>query len=142
MRRPLVWEDPNNHCYGCSPTNAQGLRMQFFETAAGVEADYTAPDHVEGAPGVIHGGIQATLLDEVFCMAVHAKHGGRIVTGELTIRYRRAAPTNTALVVRGHVVEERTRSFLVEGGIHLAATGEELTRARGHIFRRPDDPVA
>ena len=38
------------------------------------------------------------------------------------------------LCVRGRVVEDRDSSFIIEGGIHLAATGEELTRARGRFF--------
>jgi len=139
MRRPLAWGDSSSRCYGCSPDNPQGLRLSFFETDAGVEIDYVAPDHVEGAPGVVHGGVQATLLDEAFCMTVHAKHGRHVVTGELTVRYRRPVPTGTPLRVCGRIVEARTRSFLVEGGIHLASTGEELTRGRGHIFVAPEN---
>lgn len=142
MRRPLAWAGSDSRCYGCSPANPHGLHLRFFETDDGVEIDYTAPDHVEGAPGVIHGGVQATLLDEAFCMVVHAKHGHHVVTGELTVRYHRPVPTGTPLVVRGRIVEARTRRFLVEGAIHLAATGEELTRGRGHIFAPTTPPGA
>ena len=140
MRRPLAWGDPSNRCYGCGPHNPQGLRLSFFETDEGVEIDYTAPDHVEGAPGIVHGGVQATLLDEAFCMTVHAKHGRHVVTGELTVRYRRPVPTGTPLLVRGRIVEAHRGRFVVEGGIHLAGTDEELTRGRGQIFVPPEDP--
>src|SRR5262249_20775572 len=77
MRRPVVWSDPTNRCFGCSPDNPHGLGLRFFETDAGVEIDYTAPDRVEGAPGIVHGGVQATILDEAFCVTVHAKRGHR-----------------------------------------------------------------
>lgn len=138
MRRPLVWDGPPSRCFGCSPANPRGLHLRFLETDDGVEVDYTAPDDMEGAPGILHGGVQATILDEAFCMTVHAKRGHQVLTGELTVRYRRPVPTGTSLLVRGRIVEERRRSFVVEGGIHLAATGEELTRGRAHIFVAPD----
>jgi acyl-CoA thioesterase FadM len=70
-------------------------------------------------------------------MTAFAKRGTGVVTGELTVRYLRPAPTDTPLLVRGRIVEARGRSFLIEGGIHLAATGDELTRGRGRFFAAP-----
>lgn len=137
MRRPVSFANGPGTCFGCGANNASGLRLEFFETDDGVEVSYTAPKHLEGAPGIIHGGIQGTLLDEAFCMTAHAKRGTGVVTGELTVRYLRPAPTGTPLLVRGQIVEERGRSFVIEGGIYLAATGEELTRGRGRFFAAP-----
>jgi acyl-coenzyme A thioesterase PaaI-like protein len=60
-------------CYGCGQKNAQGLRMRFTHLADGsAECIYTAEAHLAGAPGVIHGGVQATLLDEVMGHAIHS----------------------------------------------------------------------
>ena len=134
MRRSITYGNGPNGCFGCSPTNAAGLRLQFFETDDGVEVEYCAPTHMEGAPGVVHGGIQATLLDEALCMTAHAKVGTSVVTGELTIRYIRPVPTATPIIARGRIVERKGKSSFIEGGIYLASTGEELTRARGRFF--------
>jgi len=98
--------------------------------------------HLDGAPGIIHGGIQGTLLDEAMCMAVYAKRGVGVVTGELTVRYRKPVPSGTPLVVRSHIREDRGRTFVIEGGIHLAESGEELTRARGLFFLSPEVTAA
>ena len=134
MRRRVTYGSETNGCFGCSPTNAAGLRLEFFETDDGVEVEYVAPGHQEGAPGVVHGGIQATLLDEALCMTAHAKLGTSVVTGELTIRYIRPVPTATPIIARGRIVERKGKSAFIEGGIYLADTGEELTRARGRFF--------
>jgi uncharacterized protein (TIGR00369 family) len=134
MRRQISYGDKTNGCFGCSPTNPSGLRLQFVETDDGVEVEYVAPRHQQGAPGVVHGGIQATLLDEALCMTAHAKTGTSVVTGELTIRYVRPVPTATRIIARGRIVERKGNSAFIEGGIYLAETGEELTRARGRFF--------
>jgi acyl-CoA thioesterase FadM len=75
-------------------------------------------------------------------MAVYAKRGVGVVTGELTVRYRKPVPSGTRVRIRSRIVEERGRTFLLEGGIHLADTGEELTRARGRFVLAPERMAA
>lgn len=138
MRRPVVFREGPNRCFGCGTANALGLRLEFFETDDGVEVDWVAPAHVEGAPGIVHGGIQGTLLDEAFCMTAYAKRGTPVVTGELTVRYRRPVPVAVPLLVRGRIMEEDARSFIIAGGIYRAATAEALTEGRGRFFVAQD----
>ncbi|MBI1817412.1 MAG: PaaI family thioesterase [Deltaproteobacteria bacterium] len=138
MRRPIVYDHEYNGCFGCGPHNPAGLRLRFFETEDGVEVEYNVPPHLEGAAGVVHGGIQATLLDETLCMTAYAKLGHSVVTGELSVRYVRPAPTGAPLLARGRIVETKERSAFIEGAIYLQSTGEELTRARGRFFRHAE----
>ncbi|HEY8513910.1 MAG TPA: PaaI family thioesterase [Candidatus Binatia bacterium] len=135
MRRPIRFdEDRSGTCFGCGSANPSGLHLEFYETEDGVEVEYTAPEVLAGAPGVVHGGIQATLLDEAMCMTAFAKEGTGVVTGELTVRYLRTVPTGKPLVIRGRITERRDRSFFISGSIALAETQEELTRAQGRFF--------
>jgi len=135
MRRQIWFaNDRDGGCYGCGPRNPSGLRLSFFETDAGVEVEYAVPADMRGAPGIVHGGVQATLLDEAMCMTAYAKGGTPVVTGELTVRYLSAVPTETPLLIRGTITETRGRSFFIAGSIVLAASGEELTRAQGRFF--------
>ena len=134
MRRPIVYGNGPNHCFGCGPTNPAGLRLRFIESDEGVEVEYTVPSHLQGAAGIVHGGIQATLLDETLCMTAYAKAGTPVFTGELTVRYLRPVPTETALRVYGRIVEAKAKGWIIEGAITLAATAAELTRARGRFF--------
>jgi uncharacterized protein (TIGR00369 family) len=137
MRRRVVYANGTNRCFGCGPANPAGLRLSFFETSEGVEVEYSVPSALEGAPGVAHGGIQATLLDETLCMTAYAKWGTSVLTGELTVRYLRPVPTATPLLVRGRLVETKGKSAFIEGAIYLANSTDELTRARGRFFASP-----
>lgn len=134
-RRKVVFDEGRpNTCFGCGGDNPGGLRLEFHETDEGIEVEYSVPEAMQGAPGIAHGGIQATLLDEALCMVAYAKLGTPVFTGELTVRYLKPVPTLTPLVVRSRIVETRGRSSFIEGAIHLADSGEELTRARGRFF--------
>lgn len=134
----LRFDEADNRCFGCSPHNEQGLQLTFTHVAPStVEGRYTAGAHTCGQPGVIHGGVQATLLDEAIGFAVHAHEDpdgsgtvrlAPIVTVDFALRYRRPAPTEVELVLRGEVLRVEDRDY------HCAATisstdGEVLTTA-------------
>lgn len=135
MRRQIWFDaDHEGRCFGCGPANPSGLKLRFYETDDGVESEYVVPSDLDGAPGIVHGGIQATLLDEVMCMTAYAKAGTGVVTGELTVRYLRPAPSGMPLLLAGRITQTRGRSFFIAGSIRLADGGEELTRAQGRFF--------
>jgi len=132
-----------NRCFGCSPDNPRGLRLRFESGDDGeVWTEYAAPEELCGAPGVVHGGIQAALLDEVLG---HAAHVGSqeddfdLVTVDFRLRYRRPAPTGTPLRIRGRLLRAEDRDYYVEGEI-VDATGEVLTRAEARWRRIPPRP--
>ena len=128
---PIVFDDPDNFCFGCSPHNDAGLKLEFVrasETAA--ESRYTCPPHLVGPPGVVHGGVQAALLDEVMGAAAHLAFDDErvsVVTADFRLRYRRPVPAGQELRIRGEVVRREDRDIFVEGSICDAA-GEVLTR--------------
>ena len=46
-----------------------GLRLRFFRDADGVRCETTIAPAFQGRPTVVHGGIQAVVLDETCCAA-------------------------------------------------------------------------
>jgi acyl-coenzyme A thioesterase PaaI-like protein len=57
---------PAGRCFGCGPSNAEGLRIRSFPSATDedeVVADWTPARHHEAFDGVLNGGIIGTLLD-------------------------------------------------------------------------------
>lgn len=56
---------PDYQCFGCSPHNSSGLRLSFFESADGLETPLRLGREHESYPGVVHGGIVATVCDEI-----------------------------------------------------------------------------
>jgi uncharacterized protein (TIGR00369 family) len=121
-------------CFGCGQENHQGLRLRFRRLADGsVETSVRLAEHFCGVDGVVHGGIQATILDEVCGVAAQLAlpddaSANPCVTAELSMRFRRAVPMAEVVVARARVVEVAGRSFHVEGAI-VGSDGAELTTA-------------
>ena len=138
----FVRDDSENVCFGCSPHNPRGLQLRFTRTGDNtVTCRFTAASHLAGAPGVVHGGIQATVLDEALGMAARTGFGGEeepsLVTAEFRLQYRRPVPLGEPVVVRAELVRADGRDFHVEGRIESEA-GEVLTLAEAR-WRRIDD---
>lgn len=123
-------------CFGCSSANASGLQLRFRRRGEEIHAAVTVADRFHGAPGVTHGGIVATLLDEVSCAAAVFLRDRHVVTGELQIRYARPCPVETPLALAARVIEETARWFVIEGRVER--DGELLARSTGKFFFRRD----
>ncbi|HET9843491.1 MAG TPA: PaaI family thioesterase [Gammaproteobacteria bacterium] len=54
---------PENICFGCGPSNTQGLRIKSFVKGQQVIANWQAEKYHEAFPGILNGGIIGTLLD-------------------------------------------------------------------------------
>jgi acyl-coenzyme A thioesterase PaaI-like protein len=128
-------------CFGCSPSNPAGLGMRFRRVRDRVVARHTIADRFHGAPGVAHGGIVATLLDEVSCAAIHFIADRWVMTGELSVRYERPCPVEAPLEI-GAAITDRThpRYWVVEAEIHHGGT--RVARSRGKFFLRDEAPDA
>lgn len=134
-----VWDDPDNHCFGCSPHNPRGLQLRCTRTGERtVEVRFVAEPSLAGAEGVVHGGIQAALLDEALGMAVHtapeAAPRTSVVTADFSLRYRSPVPVGQPLVIHGELVRCEGRSFHVAGRIE-DADGRVLTVATARWVR-------
>ena len=89
-------KQPNSKmCFICGLENPIGLHLHIYETEPGViESKYIAPDHFQGYPGVLHGGIVAAILDEISGRAHmgDAENPRFMFTGKLEIKYRKNVP--------------------------------------------------
>jgi acyl-coenzyme A thioesterase PaaI-like protein len=137
-------KDPSNRCFACSPHNEHGLRMNFVRTGPrSVESHYSVEPYLCGATGVVHGGIQATLLDDTMGKAAQLHMGlgweqARIATVEFRIRYRRPVPVEKPLTIRAELVRTEGRDLYMKGQI-LNAAEEVLTTAEAR-WRELDMP--
>jgi uncharacterized protein (TIGR00369 family) len=120
-------------CFGCSPSNPIGLRLTFRRAGDAVASTHTIRDDFHGAPGIAHGGIVATLLDEVSCAAVHFLRGSYVVTGELSVRYHAPCPVGRPLTLTARpVAQTHPRYLVVEAEVH---DGDVLVaRSTGKFF--------
>jgi acyl-coenzyme A thioesterase PaaI-like protein len=94
-------------CYVCGPENVSGLRVPFrADGAHGSWALYTARPEHEGWPGLLHGGVIFSLMDEALGWAVHFQ-GFYGVTAKIDTRFRRPISTGTRLMIKAWTVERR-----------------------------------
>lgn len=120
-------------CFGCSPTSEAGLKLSFFRNGDEICSRYAIPNRFHGAPGVAHGGIVATLFDEVSCATVFFSTDSGVVTGELTVRYMKPCPIERELLTRGRIVDRSHEKYaVVECGLF---DGDELlAKSTGRFF--------
>ena len=135
----MLNRQPNSrYCFICGLQNAVGLKMALYNDLdkQQVVSTVTVPDHFQGYPGVVHGGIVASILDEVASRAVLIDGGDEdlMVTLKIEVKYRQPTPTGTPLTVVGRVTQPGRTRARAHGEIRLpdgALTAEaDLTLAR------------
>jgi uncharacterized protein (TIGR00369 family) len=126
----LLYHGPQNHCFGCGPTNPVGLQLHFDITPdSAVVCQAVISDQYEGPPGYLHGGIIATLLDEAMSKANRA-HGVTAMTRQMQVEYLRPVPSGAAIRIEGQVTRSEGRKHWTEARI-LSAEGTVLAHASG-----------
>ncbi|HDP76205.1 MAG TPA: PaaI family thioesterase [Bacteroidales bacterium] len=80
---------PDHGCFCCSSKNPIGLKLSFWydELNQTVETRWLPHANYQGYHGVLHGGIQSTLMDEVASWAIYILEGTAGVTHSMEIRY-------------------------------------------------------
>ncbi|MDE3228623.1 MAG: PaaI family thioesterase, partial [Chloroflexota bacterium] len=107
-------------CFGCGMRNLNGLRLVFRTEGDLIVAEITPDERFQGFPGVLHGGVLATMLDETLSRA--AVFAGKwMMTARLELRYRRAAPVGQTLRVAARPTRVRSRMVSATGAITLAS---------------------
>jgi acyl-coenzyme A thioesterase PaaI-like protein len=87
IKNPFA-ELPGYSCFGCSPTNENGLRMRFREDGDEIICSWTPESRFAGYGGIVHGGIQATLHDEIASWVMMVKLRTAGFTERLEMDYR------------------------------------------------------
>jgi acyl-coenzyme A thioesterase PaaI-like protein len=137
-------KQPNSKmCFICGLENPVGLHLHMYEVEPGViETKYTAPDHFQGYPGVLHGGIVGAIIDEISGRA----HMGSdpndprfMFTAKLEVKYRKNVPVGKPLKIIGKAGRSRARSAEAWAGIYDAETNELLAEGNTLLINVPDD---
>ncbi len=80
---------PGYNCFGCCDKNPLGLKMKFTEQEDHVRSEWIANPDFQGYNNVLHGGIQASLIDEIAGWTIFVKANTGGVTSRLEIQYRK-----------------------------------------------------
>ena len=132
-----------NWCFGCGPSNPQGLHLQFAfdrHDPRGITA--TAIVELtrfhEGPPGHIHGGVIAVLMDEAMSK-LNAPLDVLAMTRHMEVDYLRPCPLGVPLtLVSFHLRREGRKLFHQAELSH--PDGSVLARGKG-LFLAIDPAV-
>jgi acyl-coenzyme A thioesterase PaaI-like protein len=137
-------KQPNSKmCFICGLENPVGLHLHIYEVEPGViETTYTAPEHFQGYPGVLHGGIVGALIDEVSARAQMGSDPNDprfMFTAKLEVKYRQNVPIGKLLKIVGKAGKTRSKSAEAWAGIYNAETNELLAEGNTLLINVPDE---
>ena len=137
LRRPAIANEfmralPHTHsCFVCGESNASGLRLRFETDGLRVQTRFTpSPGHV-GFKKTIHGGLIATVLDEIMVWACAVQTRRFAYCAELNVRFNHPLRPGEESVAIAELVNNR-RNRLCEAKAELrTAAGRLLASATG-----------
>ncbi len=128
-------------CFVCGLENPVGLHLNFYKTGPGeVTVNFTPSEHYQGYPGVLHGGIVASILDEAAGRAHMGIFPPRFMfTAKLEVKYRKNIPIGKPLKIVGKAGKDRGRMAEGWSGIYNQE-GELLAEANALLVDVPNPP--
>ena len=141
-------KQPNsNDCFVCGRKNPIGLYLQFYDNGENeVTSHYTVASRYQGYPGIVHGGVLASMLDEVVArVSMIGDPHHFMMSVRLEVLYRKPVPIETPLTIKGTSI--RLRGRLGKAGQHttdrsravgVAALGQAGRSVWRNILARPN----
>lgn len=139
MRVPVGNPYPTKDCFMCGPASECGLHLEFFWDAdlREVTADYLPERRFVGQGDILHGAIQAGLLDEAMGWTIHAEFGESAVTTNLNVDFLRPVYIRGTAVRVSCRMTERTGSRVTLSASIVDSDGTRCTVATGtfHVVK-------
>jgi uncharacterized protein (TIGR00369 family) len=122
----------DHNCFACGGANPIGMHLSIELGEGTATSTWVPGPNFEGWEEKVHGGVLATLLDEVMAWAP-SSFDSWAVTAEISIRYRSPAEPGQPLTARGWVTERRRRIYQVRGEIR-DGEGRLIAEAQGRFL--------
>ncbi|HXA43051.1 MAG TPA: PaaI family thioesterase [Candidatus Solibacter sp.] len=124
-------------CFVCGSTNPGGLKLIYRQEGDEIVTEFVGSPQHQGFPGVVHGGLLSTILDETMGRTALFTRTWTM-TGRLEIRFRNPAPVGERLTCRARLTRGRNSAFESRGEIKLD-DGTLLAEGKGLFIRVPDE---
>jgi len=129
----------NYNCFGCSSENPIGLHLSFREEREEIVSEWIPDSRYTGWIDVLHGGIQATMMDEIASWVVFTKLKTAGVTREMTVKYRKSVLVSDGKIICRAQLKEINRSLAT---IEVKLFSKDILRAEArcvyYIFGQED----
>jgi len=132
----------DDYCFACGARNPMGIHMQieYLKDAAAAESLLALPKEFQGWQEVIHGGILATLLDEIMMHAIWHFAGAGVTLG-LEVQFRQPLAPAEMVLVRGSLTETKGRRLKARGEIIRQADNRLIANSSGRYLLLREDNV-
>jgi acyl-coenzyme A thioesterase PaaI-like protein len=118
-------------CFACGDDNPIGMHLEGIRREGDeVRATLRPRPEYQSYPGMLHGGLSATALDEMMGYAAILLEGTWSATARMEIRFRAPVPYDASLELVGGVAEARggrvrawARLHLPDGRVGAESTG-------------------
>lgn len=134
---------PHTHsCFVCGESNPIGLKLRFQTDGRIVQTHFIPrPEHI-GFRQTVHGGLVATLLDEMMVWACAVQTKQFAFCAELNVRFQNPLRPGETVVATAELVQNRRgRIFEAKGGLRNG-TGDVLATATGKYLPIKEDLAA
>lgn len=101
------------NCFGCSPNNSLGLQMRFRMEGETVLCDWEPKPHLQGWVNILHGGIQATMMDEIASWLVLVKLETAGVTSKMEVKLIKPVRTDKGALRLKAILKEMKRNIAI-----------------------------
>jgi len=134
----VMRELPHTHsCFVCGERNAIGLKLRFTTDGRTVRTRFRLRDAHIGFRGVVHGGILATVLDEIMVWACAVPTGQFAFCAELTVRFLNPVRPDDEIVATGELLANRKNRIFEAKGVLANASGQPYAEATGKYLPIP-----
>ncbi len=139
MQSSRIKQPNSKNCFACGLENEHGLGVQFYEINGDeLVAEYIVPEQFEGFPGIVHGGIIASMLDEMLSRAAMIGEPDRFwMTAKMELRYRASVLTGQPITLRAVIEKRRGRISFTKAELRLA-DGTLAVEANGMMVDADD----
>jgi acyl-coenzyme A thioesterase PaaI-like protein len=128
-------ELPHTHsCFVCGESNPLGLNLRFETDGRTVQTRFRPrPEHI-GFKNVVHGGLVATVLDEIMVWACAVPTRKFAFCAELNVRFLNPLPPGEEVVVTSELTANRKNRIFEAKAVARSASGQTLAEATGKYF--------
>lgn len=105
---------PDSPCFGCAPGHPTGLHLKFERSGDEVRTRFVPTLHMQGPPGILHGGLVMTLADELGAWAIIGLRERFGFTAAIQARLVRPVRIEEEVLGTARIGVETSRTSLVE----------------------------
>ncbi len=133
---------PHTHsCFVCGESNPAGLKLRFETDGRIVRTHFHPQTQHIGFKGVVHGGIIATVLDEIMVWACAVQTRQFAFCAEMNVRFLQPLTPGNEVIVTGELTANRKNRLYEAKAEARTVSGVRLAESTGKYIPIKSDQI-